>query len=454
MRSSIRRLSRLASLLAVLALVPGVATGAEEDPYRPQQYGLDQVRAPEAWLRSTGQRQVVAIVDSGVDLEHPDLLDKLLRDRDGRVIGYDFVDDDDVPADENGHGTMVAGIVGAETGNGIGTAGAAPAALLMPVRVLDEDGAGRSSDVDAGIRWAVDHGASVVNLSLESVATLPGAVVSQAPADAVRYAWDHGVVVVAAAGNSGSPFTDYPSASKVVLVGATNRDGERAEFSDTGRTDAIMAPGVDIVSTWWCPPDDERCGGQTHTYGEAEGTSFAAPFVSATAAMLRALGHDAQGTVDRMRETARDLGMPGPDPETGYGLLDAAAAVSSPAPVSPKPSPSPSPSSTPEPDTTNAADDQPTSVPRPSPSPAPPIGSATPAPVPTGTPAPPAASPTADPSPEVAPPAASPMPTDAAGEPAGAPSPSRARSLRILAAILVVATAVALIALSRDEFDG
>ncbi len=327
MSSSSRR-SRLLILLVIGAvLVPALADAAIEDPYRSQQYGLDQIHATRAWSASEGAGVVIAIIDSGVDLQHPDLQERLDRDTSGHVVGRDFVDHDDTPQDENGHGTMVAGIAAATTGNGVGIASVAPRALIMPVRVLDADGAGRSSDVDAGIRWAVDHGAQVVNLSLESVASLPGSVVPQAPAGAVQYAWDHGVVVIAASGNSGSPFTDYPSSAPVLLVGATDRQGRRADFSDRGRSDAVMAPGVDIVSTWWCAPSDDRCGGQVHTYGEADGTSFSAPFVAGIAALLRATGLDNSQSVRRIRETAHDMGAAGRDAETGYGLVDAAAAL-------------------------------------------------------------------------------------------------------------------------------
>ena len=157
----------------VLALLVGGAAVAAQDPYRPQQWNLDRVGAPDGWSVARGDQQVVAIIDSGVDLEHPDLVDRFVRRADGRVLGRDVVEDDDVPQDPLGHGTMVAGVAAATAGNGQGVAGVAPRARLLPVRVLDRDGRGTSSDVDEGIRWAVDHGATVINLSLES-ATLAG----------------------------------------------------------------------------------------------------------------------------------------------------------------------------------------------------------------------------------------------------------------------------------------
>ena len=469
--SSRHRRSRLLTVLVLALLaVPVLAQAATEDPYRPQQYGLDQIHASRAWSVSEGTGVVIAIIDSGVDLSHPDLVDRLDRDAAGHVIGRDFVGHDDDPQDENGHGTMVAGIAAATTGNGLGIASVAPSARIMPVRVLDSDGAGRSSDVDAGIRWAVDHGASVINLSLESVSPLPGSVVPQAPSSAVQYAWDHGAVVIAAAGNSGSPFTDYPASSPVLVVGATNRDGSRANFSDTGRTDAVMAPGVDIVSTWWCAPDDQRCGGQVHTYGEADGTSFAAPFVSGIAALLRASGDDNQQTVHRIRATAHDLGAAGRDAETGYGLVDAAAAVglAEPAPsptvsTRPSPTPSPSPSPSPSPDATTAsASPGPTAAPtptqRPSPPPPPPETTADAddqPPATTGT-TPPA---TTQPTPTTAPPATTASPIGATAtsaplagtRPAGAPTSGGHGWVRAFAALLVLATSGALVVASRDR---
>jgi subtilisin family serine protease len=379
-------------LLSVVAL--GGVAAADQDPYRPQQWNLERIGAPSVWSGASGEGQVVAVVDSGVDLDHPDLADRLVRDDDGRALGRDVVEDDDVPQDPLGHGTMVAGIAVATADNGVGIAGVAPQARLLPVRVLDEDGRGTSRDVDEGIRWAVDHGATVVNLSLESAAsgdgdTLLGGATVAAPVEAVQYAWDRGVVVVAAAGNSGSGFTDYPSSSPVVLVGASDRDDERTSFSDSGRDDLLMAPGVDIVSTWCREAGDDRCAPDTHSYGIADGTSFAAPHVAGALAVLRSAGLDPEQAVQRLRATARDLDDRGRDDRTGYGLVDVAAAADG---VSPAPSPGTA---------TSPASPPPTASPTPSP-----------APSPTGTPSTPA----------------SPTPTDAATSPTSTtPTPPTSR---------------------------
>ncbi len=343
---------------ALMALTVTVAAAAAPDPYRPQQWNLERIGAPSAWTASQGQDQVVAILDSGVDLGHPDLADRFVRRDDGTVLGRDVVDDDDVPEDPLGHGTMVAGVAVATADNDIGIAGVAPGARLLPVRVLDAEGRGTSRDVDRGIRWAVDNGATVINLSLESAASgdgdsVLGGVTVAAPTRAVEYAWDNGVVVVAAAGNSGNGFTDYPDSSPVVLVGATDREDERTSFSDSGRDDLLMAPGVDIVSTWCRGPGDDGCPEDTHTYGIADGTSFAAPHVAGAIAILRAGGLDHESAVKRLRQTARDLGDPGRDEATGYGLVDLVAAVQEPA--GPSPSPTAAPSTETPTDSTTAA---------------------------------------------------------------------------------------------------
>ncbi|MFP5309833.1 MAG: S8 family serine peptidase [Actinomycetes bacterium] len=319
------------ALLAVVAL-PTAALAAE-DPFRSQQWHLERIGASAAWARTTGDGVVIAVVDSGVDLDHPDLREKLLRDGSGRVVGLDLVDGDRVPQDENGHGTMVAGIAAAATDNGIGIAAVAPRARIMPVRVLDAQGRGTSGRVDEGIRWAVDNGADVINLSLE-LAEAPSSQAQvlatlTAPVSAVQYAWDRGVIVVAAAGNSSGDATDYPENSPVLLVGATDRDDRRAAFSDAGRTDAVMGPGVDITSTWCRPLGGGRCD-QERRYGVGEGTSFAAPQVAGLAALLRAQGRDHRATVQRIRQTAVDLGPAGPDPTHGHGRIDAARATSVP----------------------------------------------------------------------------------------------------------------------------
>jgi serine protease len=328
----VRRVRMVAAVLVALLVLPAVALAAD-DPYRIQQWSLDRIRVEEAWTRGQGEGVIVAVVDTGVDLHHPDLRDRLLRDADGEVVGLDLVDGGSL-ADRHGHGTLVAGVIAATAGNGEGIAGIAPRARIMPIKALDDEGAGRGRDVDAAIRWAVDHGADVINLSLESVKKTDGRSPGPgAPTAAVRYAWDHGVIVVAATGNGGASMTDYPEDSPVVLVGATDRDDRRAAFSDRGRPDALLAPGVDIVSTWCRAPGESACDGRTHTYGVAEGTSFAAPHVTGALALLLGTGLAPDEALERLRTTAVDLGPAGPDDDHGYGRIDVAAAMGADGPV-------------------------------------------------------------------------------------------------------------------------
>lgn len=431
---------RLLIVLAVVAVATsvGVLALAANDPYRSLQWNVDRVEAPFAWELSRGAGIVVAVVDTGVDLQHPDLVDRFVRRADGSVVGRDYIDDDDDPDDENGHGTLVAGVVAATADNGEGVVGIAPDARIMPIRVLDEQGAGDGADVDRAIRWAVDNGAHVVNLSLESVAGGGRGPAIPAPTLAVRYAWLNGVIVVAASGNDASRSDDYPDDSPVVLVGATTRDDRRAEFSDAGRTDALMAPGVDITSTWWCTPQTSASCEQEHTYGEANGTSFAAPHVAGAAAVLRALGFSPQETVQRLRDTARDIGPEGPDDQTGHGLIDIAAAAGArnppSSPSSPAPSASPSASPSPSPSPTVTA--PPTPSPSASPSPVEPSPTEPTAPPTTLEPSPadtPSAEPSRSASPSAGPsPSATSVPVASADRDTGSGGPERAAATALL----------------------
>ena len=315
----------LVALLCALLLAP-LAGGALAVGPREQQWGLAQIGAAEAWQATRAERVVVAVVDTGVDLTHPDLAPRLHRDGDGRVVGRDEVAGGDHPQDENGHGTLVAGVAAADADAGVhgeGIAGVAPRARIMPVRVLDGGGRGSLHDLDAGIRWAVDNGADVINLSLESAVPLPGDVLATGPDDAVDYAWERGVPVVAAAGNSGTPFTDYDPSTPVLLVGASDRQDRRAAFSDTGRSDMVLAPGVEVISSA-CDP----CGEDAEPrYATASGTSMAAPHAAGALALLLATGLDHEQAVARLRDTAVEVegGMVGVS--SGHGRIDAAAAV-------------------------------------------------------------------------------------------------------------------------------
>lgn len=285
------------------------ATVAPDDlayAYGEQSY-LDTVRLPQAWDRTKGSTsQVVAVVDSGVDTAHPDL-------RGRTVAGYNALTPGTAPKDDNGHGTMVAGIAAANTDNGEGVAGAAWTARVMPVKVLDAEGSGYDSDVAEGVVWAADHGARIINLSLGG--PHDGAVLH----DAVRYATGKGAVVVAAAGNDGDGRAQYPAAyPEVVAVGATDATGRLTDFSSYGDWVDVAAPGAGIVST-----------GPGGGYYVGDGTSFAAPIVSGTVALVRTVHPSLTPAqvASRLRSTARDAGPRGIDPYYGYGVLDAYAAA-------------------------------------------------------------------------------------------------------------------------------
>jgi serine protease len=448
------------TLLLVLTLPAGAAWGAGP---RADQWGLERIGAPAAWETARGERTVVAVVDTGVHLTHPDLAPRLLRDRAGGVVGLDLVDGG-APHDEHGHGTLVAGVVGAAADAGVGgpgITGVAPDVRLMPVRVLDGDGRGRVSDIATGIRWAVEHGADVVNLSLESMAPLPGDVLGSGLDEAVREAWDQGVVVVAAAGNSGTPFTDFRSSTPVLLVGATDRDDRRAAFSDGGRSDMVMAPGVDIVSTACAPC--RRGGGAG--YATADGTSFAAPHVAGAVAVLRSAGDDHEEAVDRLRRTA--VRVPGGAlVATGHGRIDLAAAVggpSAPRPrvtekaASPRPEPSESGSegrtapSEPAPTSTSAGAEEPPGGGSTEPPPAPPP----PEPPPPGAPVeeeePDAAAAEAEEADDaLAVTVAPPGDADLGTVELDAPPPRRVGPLEAVAAGLVVLTGAAIVGAGRQ----
>lgn len=307
-----------AGLVALILLCfAAPATAQAADPLRSHQWGLDMIGADGARATSTGTGAVVAVVDTGVKADHGDLAGQVLP-------GHDFIDNDDTAQDGNGHGTHVAGVIDALTGNGIGVESVAPGAKILPVRVLDNDGNGDADTVAEGIDWATDHGANVINLSLGGSLPLLGGG-SDAFDAALDRALSRGVVVAAAAGNDGLPVCEQPSAQgRLLCVGAVDKRGNRSYFSNFGMGLGLVAPGgsglagtdEDILSTY-------NDGG----YQELAGTSQATPFVSGVAALLVAKGIRGQAAVQRILATARDLGSPGPDLEFGAGLVDASRAV-------------------------------------------------------------------------------------------------------------------------------
>ena len=320
------RAARDATLPAV-ARAPGVRVAEPErvytvhrtpnDRYYAHQWGLRRIAAPKAWDLETGSRRAVtvAILDTGVALKHPDLS--------GRVVaGPDVANDDDDPSDDHGHGTHVAGIVGARTNNRVGVAGLSWGAQLLAVKVLGSDGSGSDCDVVLGMVRATDAGAQVLNLSLGAEG-LPCGVVTQW---AVDYARDAGAVVVASAGNNaqkGNQASSPANCARVLSVGATDSADKVARFSHHGADVDVSAPGDAVVSTGW------DAAKRRNAYAVMSGTSMAAPHVAGLAALLLAR-HPTwtpDQVMDRIVRTADDRGVRGRDDFYGAGRINAARAL-------------------------------------------------------------------------------------------------------------------------------
>lgn len=294
---------------------------------------------------------LVAIIDSGIDLQHPDLLGRIWSnpgeipgnyiddDSNGLIDdinGWNFVADNNDTRDTNGHGTLVAGIIGARRDDALGIAGTDPDAQLMPIKVTNFAGVGNSVDLAAAITYAVRAGARIINISLG------GATFSAAEQAAVDFAVQHGALLVIAAGNQGIDAGGFwPAAlGGVITVAATERGDERAAYSNWGSVIDIAAPGTDILSLRArytdlmfladknYAPGGNIVGNEKLLY-HATGTSFAAPYVAGVASMLLSRNPELSAAqVKRMiLNSARDISIPGVDFFTGYGLLDARAAL-------------------------------------------------------------------------------------------------------------------------------
>ncbi|MCY9513553.1 S8 family peptidase [Paenibacillus apiarius] len=287
----------------------GVAVEEPNDAlYKAYQWNLPNIHTNRGWAMTKGQKDViVAIVDTGVDLKHRDLQGKLLE-------GYNVFDPNIPPQDDVGHGTHVAGIIGATVNNGEGVAGMTWYNPLLPVKALDSSGSGTSYSVAEGIIWATDNGAKVINLSLGNY--VDGAFLH----DAVKYAYDRDVVLIAATGNDNTQRPGYPAAyPEVFAVSATDENQKRASFSNYGNYVDVVAPGASIASTY-----------PSNQYAALSGTSMACPHVSALAALIRSVNPGLKNTevYDIMRQSVVDLGSPGKDQYFGYGLVDVARALS------------------------------------------------------------------------------------------------------------------------------
>lgn len=307
--------------LQSVAVAPSAAK--PNDPMFDQQYHHKNIKTLEAWGVSQGNQDLIlAVVDTGVDTSHPDLKDKLLP-------GYNTVDDKPGVEDGNGHGTHVAGIAAALTNNGIGVAGVAPNVKILPVQVLSKEGYGSNASVAGGIIWAADHGAKVINMSLG------GPQASSIISDAVKQALAKDVLLVAAMGNDGAgadgmkPILSYPAADVgVMAVSASDNADKRARFSQVGKWNSVIAPGVNIVSTFPTYATDMPAT----NYGAISGTSMASPVVAGLAVLVRSKYpqlNQAQVKA-HIEATSDDLGAPGYDIQFGFGRINAAKALNTP----------------------------------------------------------------------------------------------------------------------------
>lgn len=288
---------------------------APNDPLWASSWSLVKVNAPAAWKLTTGTSEtIVAVLDTGAELSHPDLAGAF-------VPGYDFVNHDEDPSDDHGHGTMVAGVIAARSNNRIGGAGACPSCSIMPIKVIAANGSGNAADVAAGISWAADHGARVINLSF--VLSGPDDGVAQA----VAHARARGAVVVAAAGNGGTEAVTFPAGLPGVIgVTGTDSNDARYTWATYGGWVRLAAPGCSQATA---------PGG---SYGDFCGTSSAAAFVSGVVGLTRAFAPalSADGVEEALGASAVRIGdfVSAGRVDAGAGVATARVATAT-APVGP-----------------------------------------------------------------------------------------------------------------------
>ena len=333
------------------------------DPQFSNQWGLTKINAPGGWDVTHGGSVDIAILDTGINSAHPDLSAKI-------IVSVNCTAASTCPAqtttDPDGHGTHVAGIASAVTNNSIGIAGVSWDARLMSVKVLDDSGGGFYSWISNGIVWAADNGAEVINLSLG------GSFSSSTLESAVNYAWGKGVVVVAAAGNSGRNRPLYPAYyTNAIAVGATDASDKKASFSNYGTWVDVAAPGVSILSTYG------------NGYSTLSGTSMATPFVSGLAGLLFGQNPGWSGSQVRGKIESTADSITGTGTLFKWGRINVCSAVGCvgvPPTLTPTPTPTPTTSPTPTPTPTGAPSPTATPTPTLTPTPAP---SLTPTPTPS-----------------------------------------------------------------------
>lgn len=283
-------------------------TGPNDLLYQEQyQWNLPVIRTEVGWDVTRGKEDItIAIVDTGIDLNHPDLKNRLTE-------GYNVIENNNYPDDDNGHGTHVAGIIASETNNEQGVAGITWFNKIMPIKAMEAEGYGTTFDIAKGIIWATDHGADVINLSLGNYQ--PSSLMKQA----VDYAYKKNVVMIVAAGNDNSKQPSYPASyPQVLAVSAVDPQGKRASFSNYGDYIDVTAPGVQIPSTYF-----------NQQYAALSGTSMAAPHVAGLAGLIRSANPNLSNkqVMNIIKSTAYDLGTKGNDIEFGRGLIDVRKAL-------------------------------------------------------------------------------------------------------------------------------
>jgi thermitase len=278
------------------------------------QWYLSKIEAPAAWRSTTGSSEVVvAVLDTGVLASHPDMAGKV-------IPGYDFVNNDGDPTDDNGHGTSVAGLISAATHNSEGMAAVTWRSPVLAVKVLGSNGSGSYSTVSQGITWATDQGARIINLSLGGISS------SRTLQDAVNYAWDRKVVIIAAAGNNGDDKPFFPAAcNNVVAVSATDSTDQRPSWSNFGGYVDVSAPGVSVLTL-----------SGSSGYSTWNGTSYASPVAAGVVALMAAANPNFSNAllVETLLGSCDDIGDAGYDVYYGHGRVNARRAVAA---VSPPP---------------------------------------------------------------------------------------------------------------------
>jgi hypothetical protein len=277
---------------------------AANDPFLGSQWHLPKIVADGAWSDTTGEGVIVAVLDSGIDTAHPDFAGKL-------TAGYNFSGGNTDVSDVKDHGTKVAGSAAAAVNNGVGVAGVAGGARIMPIRVSDSTGTAYWSSIASGLTWAADRGARVANVSFN------GAAGSSSVLSAARYMKSKGGLVFVSAGNNNTD-PNYANTDDVIIVAATNKSDAKASFSNFGDHVHLSAPGEAIYTTTW-----------KQGYASVSGTSFAAPIAAGTAALVMAANPGLTNTQVQqiLFSTAVDLGAAGRDITFGHGRVDAQAAV-------------------------------------------------------------------------------------------------------------------------------